>query len=295
MASAAKNKKWLGYTLYVVLVGLLLLYFLFPVQAVEDIVDGSVSRVNPELGFKAVKISPSLPPGLSISGGKIFFRNAAGPPVFAVDSMYIRPQVLKLFSGKYNVKLSGTAYKGDIKGTFRLGDGDGKTLESELIFEELDIGSYDLLAQKLQHKLTGMFSGNVVFGRDSANEAGNGRADLKLTDGQLLFENPIFGINSVDLQNIVLELELQNRNVTIVKGELTGPEMNAALAGSIQLQPDVKNSQLNLKGTLEPLPEFYRKYPEIRELLKSMKKRVKRGQYFFAITGTLDQPRFRLL
>ena len=164
-----------------------------------------------------------------------------------------------------------------------------------MIFEELDIGSYDLLAQKLQHKLTGMFSGNVVFGRDSANEAGNGSADLKLTDGQLLFENPIFGINSVDLQNIVLELELQNRNVTIVKGELTGPEMNAALAGSIQLQPDVKNSQLNLKGTLEPLPEFYRKYPEIRELLKSMKKRVKRGQYFFAITGTLDQPRFRLL
>ena len=35
--------------------------------------------------------------------------------------------------------------------------------------------------------------------------------------------------------------------------------------------------------------------PEIRELLKSMKKRVKRGQYFFAITGTLGEPRFRLL
>lgn len=295
MASAVKNKKWLGYTLYVVLVGLLLLYLLFPVQAVEDLVDNSFSRVNPELGFKAVKISPSLPPGLSISGGKIFLRNAAGPAVFTVDSMYIRPQVLKLFSGKYNVKLSGSAYKGDINGTFRLGDGDGKTFESELFFEEMDIGAYDLLAEKLQHKLTGMFSGNVVFVRDSANEAGNGRADLKLTDGQLLFENPIFGINSVDLQNIVLELELQNRNVTIVKGELTGPELNAALAGSIQLQPDVKNSQLNLKGTLEPLPEFYRKHPEIRELLKSMKKRVKRGQYFFAITGTLDQPRFRLL
>ena len=295
MAIEAKNKKWLGYTLYVVLVGLLLLYFLFPVQAFEDVVDNSVSRITPELGFKAVKISPSLPPGLSIGGGKIFLRNTAGPAVFAADSMHIRPQVLKLFSGKYNVKLSGTAYKGDINGTFRLGDEDGKTFESELFFKELDIGAYELLAEKLQHKLTGMFSGNVVFSGDSANDSGNGRADLKLTDGQLLFKNPIFGIDSVDLQNIVLELELQNRKVTIVKGELTGPELNAALAGSIQLQPDVKNSQLNLKGTLEPLPEFYRKYPEIRELLKSMKKRVKRGQYFFAVTGTLEQPRFSLL
>lgn len=297
MAFAAKNKnnRWLEYTLYVVLVGLVLLYLLFPAQEVEDLVDNSVSRVNPELGFKAVKISPWLPPGLRINGGRIFLGNAAGPTVFAVDTIYIRPQFLKLLSGKYNVKLTGKAYKGDIKGSLRLGDEDGNTFESEWFFEALDISAFDLLAKELQHKLTGMFSGNVVFARDSAGEAGNGRADLKLTDGKLLFENPVFGIDSVDLQNIVLELELQNHKVTIIKGELKGPELNAALAGSIQLQPDVKKSQLNLKGTLEPLPEFYRKHPEIRELLKSMKKRVKRGQYFFAITGTLSQPRFRML
>jgi hypothetical protein len=54
-------------------------------------------------------------------------------------------------------------------------------------------------------------------------------------------------------------------------------------------------SQINLTGTLEPLAEFYKNYPEIRELLKSMRKRVKRGQYFFAITGTLGEPRFKLL
>jgi len=71
--------------------------------------------------------------------------------------------------------------------------------------------------------------------------------------------------------------------------------MKASMTGSIQLQADIKLSQLNLKGALEPLAEFYKNYPEIRNLLKSMKKRVKRGQYFFAITGTLGEPRFRLL
>jgi len=295
MAFGAKNNRWQGYALYTVLVGLMLLYFLFPVQAVEDFVDNSVSRINPELGFKAEKIRPWLPPGLRINDGRIFLRNAAGQVIFAIDSMYIRPQIMKLLSGSYNLGFSGTAYKGDIKGSIRLGDESGNNIESELFFEALDISAFDHPATILQHKIKGMFSGNVIFTKDSASEAGNGRADLKLTDGQLLFENPIFGIDSIELQNIELEMELQNQKVTILKGELTGSELNAALAGSIQLQPEMKNSQLNLKGTLEPLPEFYRKHPEIRELLKSMKKRVKRGQYFFAITGTLGQPRFRML
>ena len=39
MAFAVKNKKWLGYALYVVLVTLLLLYYLFPSQTVEEFID----------------------------------------------------------------------------------------------------------------------------------------------------------------------------------------------------------------------------------------------------------------
>ena len=90
-------------------------------------------------------------------------------------------------------------------------------------------------------------------------------------------------------------LELRNKVITVAKAELSGLEVKASITGSIQLQPDINQSQLNLKGTLEPLAEFYKKHPEIRELLKSMKKRVKRGQYFFAVTGTLAEPRFRML
>ena len=295
MADAAKNNKWLGYSLYVVLVGLLLLYYLFPAQAVEDLIDSSVSRVHPTFGFKADKIRPWLPPGLRISNGTVYLGESTGPAVFKADRLYVKPQILKLFSGKYNLQLSGTAYRSDIKGSLHLDAEKGATLESELFFENLDLGAYEVLTEKLQHRLTGMFSGSVFYTRDSANTTGNGKADLRLTAGQLVFENPVFGISSVDLQNIDLEMELRNRNITLIKGGMTGPEMNGSLAGSIQLQPDVKNSQLNLKGTLEPLAEFYRKYPEIRELLKTMNKRVKRGQYFFTITGTLSQPRFRML
>lgn len=295
MAFAAKNKKWLGYILYVVLVTLALLYFLFPAQAVQELVDNSVSRINAELGFKAEKIGPWAPAGLRISRGRIYLKDTPEPAVFKADSLYVGPRLLKLVRGLYSIDLSGKAYKGEIKGSLNAGDENAETFESEFSFKDLDLADYEFLAEKLEHRVIGKFSGDIVYARDTANVGGKGKANLRLTDGQLQFQAPIFGIGSVDLQSIDLELDLSNREITIARAELAGSEVKASMTGSIQLQSDIKLSQLNLKGTIEPLAEFYKNYPEIRELLKSMKKRVKRGQYFFAITGTLGEPRFRLL
>ena len=191
--------------------------------------------------------------------------------------------------------LKGKAYGGSLTGDLKATDADGEKLAADLTLVNLDLADYGFLAEKLKHKLLGKLNGNISFNREGVNGAENGKADLRLRDGQLLFQEPLFGIASVDLQNIDLELDLNNREITVVKADLAGAEVKGSMNGSIQLQPDIRQSQLNLKGTLEPLAEFYKNYPEIRELLKSMKKRVKRGQYFFAITGTLGDPRFRLL
>lgn len=293
MASAVKNKKWLGYTLYCVLVTLALLYYLFPAQAVEEFVDNSVSRINPAFGFKAEKIGPWIPAGLRITAGNIHLNDSTAPAVFKADRMYIGPRILQFIKGKSSFDLTGTAYKGNMNGWFYSTDEAGKTFESQLSFKDLDLVDYEFLADKFDHRIIGKIGGDIAYSNDSAG--GNGKADLSLNDGQLQFQAPIFGISSVDLQNMDIKLELHNREITIVRAELAGSEVKASMTGSIQLQSDVKLSQLNLKGTLEPLAEFYKNYPEIREILKSMKKRVKRGQYFFAITGTIDEPRFRLL
>lgn len=294
MNSEAKGKKWLGYSLYVILVTIMLLYLLFPTKAVEEFVDRSISRINSDLGFMAQDIGPWIPAGLRIKEARIFLSDAAGPAVFVAESLYLGPRILKMLKGEYSIELSGKAYKGKMQGSLHA-DKEGNISDSELSFQDFDLAENGFLIEKLKHKLTGKFSGDIVYTKDSAGAAGSGKADLRLKEGQLQFQTPIFNIASVDLQNIDLEMELRDREVTIVSAELAGPELKASMTGSIQLQADLKRSQLNLKGTLEPLAEFYKNYPEIRELLKSMKKRVKRGQYFFAITGTLDEPRFRLL
>jgi type II secretion system protein N len=296
MAFAVKNKKWLGYALYVVLVTLLLLYYLFPSQTVEEFIDNRVARIDPAIGFKAEKIGLWVPAGLRINTGQIYLHDSPSPPVFKADSVYLGPRILPLVKGKYSFDLSGRAYHGDISGWLDSTGEEGKAIAGEVSFKNIDLADYGFLTSNFPHNLAGKISGDIEFSSGSAGPVGgNGKGDLRLTDGQLRFQTPLFGIAAVDLQNIDLQVELRSGVVQVIKAQLAGPEVNGSMSGSITLQPNIKNSTLNLKGTLEPLAEFYKNYPEIRELLKSMRKRVKRGQYFFVITGTLKNPIVKLL
>jgi len=296
MTAKAKNKRWLGYALYVFLTALFLLYFLFPVNVIEEFVAHSLSRINPDLAFQASKIKPWIPARLRIVEGRVYLRDAPGQPVFEADSLYITPQLLKVIRGDYFFTLEGQAYRGEIAGSIHLAGKGTDAFGSELTFSDFNIGDYDLLAQKFAHKISGSLSGGIVYGSDPAgNAGGNGRADLHLSGGQLQFQAPIFGISSIDLQSIELGMELSGRKLTIVRAELDGQDVKASMTGTIQLQENVELSQLNLKGTMEFLAEFYKNHPDIFELLRSMKKRVRRGQYFFAVTGTLGTPIFTLL
>jgi type II secretion system protein N len=295
MASDPKNKNWLGYTVYVVLVTVILLYFFFPSDSVEELLDSSVSRINPEFNFKAEKIRPWIPAGLRINSGQIYLGNTPEVAVFKADSFFIAPHILKFVKGEYSFDLEGSAYRGDISGTLHLSGAD-KNVASEITFKDIVLADYDFLAKKFKARVIGNLGGEIVYSNESADmTGGKGSFSLRLSDGQLQFNGPVFNITSVDLQSIKMEAKLNRREITIIKAELQGSEVNGSMTGSIQLQKDLRQSQLNLRGTLEPLAQFYKNYPEIRELLKTMKKRVKRGQYFFTITGTLGEPRFNLL
>jgi len=292
---AAGNKRWLGYTLYVIGVTILLLYMLFPAKAVENVLDSSIRRINRDLSFKAGTIRPWVPAGLRITAGNIFLA-AMKQPILTMDSMYVGPQFLKLVRGEYSVDLHGRVYDGDVRGTLQLGDQGTEIVSGDLAVHDLVLKGYPLPVDKFHSLISGRLNGAIAYGRASAEPAGGGASlELNLSDGQLQLAEPIFTITSVDLQSIKLEAKVTQREATIIRAELAGQEFNGTLSGSILLDEDLNRSQINLKGTLEPQAEFYRKHPDISELMKTMKKRTKRGQYFFAVTGTLGDPKLRLL
>ena len=294
-AGAGRTKKWFGYTVYFVLVTAVLLYYLFPTATFEEILGNSVSRINQQLVFKAGGIKPGFPAGLRITAGGIYL-GAGEQPLFQADSLFIGPEILGLVRGEYNFNLRGMAYGGNIKGMGRLTDKGSDPVTGDIVFNDFLLDEYGFLAEKMKHRLTGRLSGEIAYNGESPGKpGGDARLEMNLNDGQLQFKEPLFNIASVDLQNIRLEAQLNRDEVTITKAELTGPEFNGTMTGSIQLNRDISRSQISLKGTLEPQAPFYQKYPDVRELLKTMKKRVRRGQYFFAVSGTLGNPKFELL
>jgi type II secretion system protein N len=296
MDADKRNKKWLGYMLYVFLVALFLLYVLFPVKAVEEFLSHSVIRINPGLAFQAAKIRPKIPVGLRIVGGRFYLREVPEQTFFEADTLYIVPQLLKAMRGAYFFTLEGEAYRGEIEGSINMAGKNTGAFGAEVTFSDFILEDYDLLVQKFAHQLSGSLSGGIVYGTVPAgNAGGSGRADLHLSEGRLQFQEPVLGVSGIDLQKIDMGLELDGGKVTIVMTELAGREVKATMTGTIQLQDDIENSQLNLKGTMEFLAEFNKSHPEIFEFLRSMKKRVRRGQYFFAITGTLGAPKFMFL
>jgi len=296
MAFKVKDKKWLGYFVYVVLATMFLLYILFPAEKVEEFIDNSVSRAEPKLSFDAERIKPWLPARLHFVESRVYVRDKSQSSIFRAESFYVGPQIVKLFKGDYRLQLDGKAYNGEIHGWLDPPDENKDSLAGEINFENFDLAAHEILAKELKHRVIGSVGGNITFARNSAKiDDINGKAVLRLSDGQLLFQEAIFGIPSIDMRSVEFEMELNNRKVNIIKAELAGSDIKGSVTGSIQLHKDIMQSSLNLKGTLEPLAEFYKNNPNVRELLKNMKKRVKRGQYFFAVTGTLDNPRFKLL
>jgi len=294
-AGVNKNKKWLGYTLYVALVTVILLYYRFPTQPVEVFLNNSIKRINQELIFKAEKIRPWVPSGLRISEGNVFWDDVKAP-LFKADTLYAGMQILQFIKGEYSFDFSGKAYGGDLKGTLHLADKGTDSLSGNIVFNDFLVQENGFLTEKYKHRLTGRLGGEITYAGDSAGrKGGEGQLELKLSDGQIQFQKPVFNIVSVDLQNIRLEAQIRRHELTITKAELTGPEVNGTMTGSILLRKDINLSEINLKGTLEPQATFYQNYPDVSDLLKTLKKRVKRGQYFFAITGTIGEPKFRLL
>jgi type II secretion system protein N len=209
--------------------------------------------------------------------------------------MTIKPKVLDTLKGEPRFDMSGKAYGGEINGSFNVTDKEKGDFTSLISMRSIAFAELGLLAGKYGHKLLGSLSGEMDYGRDSSGAAGgSGKADLHLADGQLQFEKPMLNIDAVNINSLRVEAELARRTITVLKADLAGPELNGKMTGTIQLHKDMGSSQLNLKGSIEPLAEFYQKYPEIPELLKAMNKRIKRGQIPFAVTGTLDKPRFQL-
>jgi type II secretion system protein N len=297
-AFVQKNKTWLAYVLFVVVLTGGLLYYRFPAEAVLDLLKAKAGRANPPLSLTVGRLRPSVRPGLRLEKTKLALRGAADGVLFQADRLSIRPQLLSFISGDSAYSFDGSAYQGGISGRVGFHNEQATSnMETEIELSSIRLEDYSYLGHLLGSPFHGTLGGAVSCKGPSKNvlKEGSGKARLTIVDGKLKLREPFLTIETIEFEEMDIELVLKDGKIDVSRLELKGDQMQGDLSGTILLKDEFVNSNLNLKGTIEPFAAFFERAGGARDTVAFFKQRLKQGPVSFAIRGTLKAPEIDFL
>jgi len=292
-----KHKKWFGYAFYGILLTIGLLYDRFPSEAVQDYVQATLDRTNPQLDLSIERVSPSVTFGLKFQKTELSQKADPDRIFFRADRLLVRPSVWSLLKGKFELCFDGLVYGGALKGCVDFGERSVKSpLTASIVLKDIRMDDHDNLPDLIGRQVKGRLGGTITYsGQSNALINGTGEADLKLSEGLIELLQPILMLESIDFNELVIKMILKNQRVNLTQVELKGPNMRGTLSGVVSLRNELLKSTLNLRGTIEPFADFFKSLPGTRDTVRFFKQRLKRGKLSFMIHGTLKEPQVKFI
>lgn len=272
------NRAIAGYILAGVAMLALLLYLRFPGETVTDYVKAVAAVRYPGMLLSIDTVQPAIPPGVELVNVTTGFRGRPEATLHA-DRLAIRPGWLSLFRGRLAFLLTAEGYSGEFRGRVDYADifSLRGPLSAEANFREIRIEKCAWLRDALSHQITGTLKGSASFsGVAEALKNGTGNLDFTLTNGTYQLLESLFGFDRLDFNKVDAKISFRNGALKITGLTLNGEKLRISLKGNILLADDIRDSQIDLNGTIElPLQN---------------NKRVT-----LAISGTLGNPKTRFL
>ncbi len=122
---------------------------------------------------------------------------------------------------------------------------------------------------------------------------GNGEASLRLLDGRVELLLPILSLQSIDFNDVKMDMVLKKQEISLTRLELEGPQMKSTLSGTVSLKEDLAKSTLDLKGSLEPFASLLKDAGGLQNTLRLFKRGLRRGTLAFIIYGTIGEPKIK--
>ncbi len=290
-----KNKIYLGYILYGMILTAGLLYYCFPSDAVREYVQASVSRINPQLHVSVGKVRPSFLFGLKFLKTELSQKADPETGLFKVDSLLMRPEIWSFLLGKSRYYFRCRAYGGDVKGHVHfLGGGLKSPIAASVELRDISIDHYAPLSTLIGRHVKGALGGTITYsGQDDLLKKGVGEANLRILDGSMQLLQPFLHLESIDFDELRAKLVLKNQKIDLSHVKLEGKDIKGTLSGTISLRKQFMKSGLNLKGTIELLPEMFLKGDEgtlDREMFPEQPLETP-----FSISGTIAEPKFKFI
>jgi len=101
-------------------------------------------------------------------------------------------------------------------------------------------------------------------------------------------------MESVDFDTVVIDMYLKDRRVDFKRFELKGALFTGKISGSLRLNNNLLRSAIDLKGTIELFSEFFKNNTGL-EVMGLLRSRMNKGKISFAVYGTIEAPKYKII
>lgn len=281
--------KILLYGLYTIAAVFVFLYLLFPSDTVSEIIESRIAKANPDLQITMDKANPVFPPGLKITPMDIAY---GGIPILQMDYLKVVPAIFSIVGNEKKMSFYGRLGNGTLKGYADLTLNNQRPQTKVTInMDNVSTDALEVLDQWPGYQLVGDLSAFIDY--DSKKGAGGTTAvNLDLSPGRIVFSPAMMGIEQLEFAQVTSEISVTPRMIQIKRCELSGPQIEGRITGSIVFRRPFHNSRLTLSCTIKPQPAFLadQKNSMIAGFLSSETAR-KRG-IVLRIAGTVGKPSY---
>lgn len=247
------NRAIAGYILAGIAMLLILLCLRFPGEALTNYMEAVAAARYPQASLSIDAIRPSIPPGLAFSGITVAVRDRPDAILHA-DRLSVRPGGLSLLGGRFAILMAAEGYGGEMEGRVdfsRLFSLQGP-LSATVSLRDIRIEKCAWLREALARQITGTLKGSVAFsGTAEALKNGTGNVDFTLTNGTYPLQESFLGMEKIDFSRVEGKASFRNGALKITQLTLSGDKLRCSLKGNILLADDLRDSQIDLNGTIE--------------------------------------------
>jgi type II secretion system protein N len=239
------SKNVVLYILFTFIVLGCFLYVRFPGQAVQSYLLEAMAERYPAVFLSLASVSLSFPPGLKMENVLLGFKD--NPESGArMESLQVRPRLSGYLVGRSSFALNAVAYGGAVKGRVNFLNlmPDKIPTSAEIKLENLNLEKIAYLKERLGRQISGKLNGAFTYRGDS-------QFDFAVENGSYQLLDKILGFDRLDFSKAEGQITLKGGLLKINKLKLTGDKITISLKGDIVLNPDFKNSEINLTGTMD--------------------------------------------
>jgi type II secretion system protein N len=284
------SKKSIFYTIYIIAITGIFLYYLFPSETLKTYLAYRLSQGNPDVTITIDRVSPVIPPGISLYNVAIKHQDKE---LVDLEKLKLMPGILSLFSDKTTVNFKGYVNAGTISGRAELDDNSGtQEVKGDGRISGIQVEGIPALQRLPADKIAGVLNGDFTFAKVGSDRSLAGK--LTLSKSKIELKKAVFNVKSLEFRDIDADLMLKNDTLTIKQTKARGNQLDADLTGTIALTGQTGKDTMNLSVSVTPhhllLAKIEKKLP--MDFLRN--KKAGDAPISFKIDGTLDKPNFSL-